>query len=140
MKILALDPATLTGYHTEKSSGTWDLGSERPEKLKNLYYNIYNLVKSEKITHIVYEKPGGSHYNALVSHASLEGIILLQCELLGLSYYSYSAASIKKFVTDKGNATKGEVIAAVKKLGYKPIDDNEADATALYLLAKSELI
>lgn len=139
MKILALDPATQSGYATEKSSGSINLGTERPQKLKALYKFIYDIVKKEKITHIVYEKPGGSHYNALVSHASLEGVILLQCELLGLEYLPYSATAIKKFVTDSGAASKQDVIDAVKERGYNPIDDNEADAIALYLLAKHNL-
>ena len=38
---------------------------------------------------------------------------------------------IKRQVTGKGNASKKEVIEAVRALGYHPQDDNEADAIAL---------
>ena len=39
--------------------------------------------------------------------------------------------TIKRHVTGKGNADKQAVIDAVRKLGFAPADDNEADALAL---------
>ena len=39
--------------------------------------------------------------------------------------------TIKRHVTGKGNADKQAVIEAVRKLGFAPADDNEADALAL---------
>jgi crossover junction endodeoxyribonuclease RuvC len=39
--------------------------------------------------------------------------------------------TIKRHVTGRGNADKDAVIAAVRALGFDPIDDNEADALAL---------
>ena len=46
--------------------------------------------------------------------------------------------TIKRHVTGKGNADKQAVIDAVRKLGFAPADDNEADALALlhWALAK----
>lgn len=143
MRILALDPATTTGYASDKGSGILKLGvlgkTERPEKLLKFYEYIHNTVKKEGITHIAYERPGGSHYNSVVSHASLEAMILLVCQMRGLYYIGYSASTIKKFITGSGKASKDEVIEAVRKLGYKPVDDNEADAIAIFLLAKNDL-
>jgi crossover junction endodeoxyribonuclease RuvC len=143
MKILALDPATTTGYCSDKGSGILKLGilgkTERPEKLLAFYNYLHDTIKKEEITHLVYERPGGSHYNSLVSHASLEAMILLVCQMRELYYLGYSASSIKKYITGKGNASKQEVIDAVKKLGYDPYDDNEADAIAIFLLAKNDL-
>jgi len=137
--ILALDPAKQMGFCSAKKSGTVFLGSEKPDRLKFLFDFLNDIIEEEKITHIAYEKPGGSHYNALVSHANLEGVILLLCAMHSLQYYGYSATSIKKYITDNGAAKKADVIAAVKELGYDPADDNEADAIALYRLADSEL-
>ncbi|OSM04468.1 hypothetical protein MAIT1_05308 [Magnetofaba australis IT-1] len=37
----------------------------------------------------------------------------------------------KKHATGKGNASKAQVIHAMKRLGHTPADDNEADALAL---------
>ena len=39
--------------------------------------------------------------------------------------------TIKRHVTGKGNADKEAVIEAVRRLGFAPADDNEADALAL---------
>ena len=41
------------------------------------------------------------------------------------------SATIKKHATGKGNAGKDAVIAAMRAAGFKPSDDNEADALAL---------
>jgi hypothetical protein len=48
--------------------------------------------------------------------------------------------TIKKFITGCGNASKQDVINAVQTRGYRPIDDNEADAIALALLAENILM
>jgi Holliday junction resolvasome RuvABC endonuclease subunit len=39
--------------------------------------------------------------------------------------------TIKRHATGRGNADKDAVIAAVRALGFDPVDDNEADALAL---------
>jgi Holliday junction resolvasome RuvABC endonuclease subunit len=57
------------------------------------------------------------------------------CEEYGIKCVGLSVSTIKKFATEKGNATKEEMIAAAKLRGFNPIDDNEADALAILLLA-----
>ncbi len=47
--------------------------------------------------------------------------------------------TLKKFATDNGNASKKEMIAAVRSWGFDPQDDNEADALALLTYAKEKL-
>ena len=39
--------------------------------------------------------------------------------------------TIKRHIAGKGNADKQAVIDAVRRLGFSPADDNEADALAL---------
>lgn len=48
--------------------------------------------------------------------------------------------SIKKHATGKGNASKDEVIAAVRARGHEPGCDNEADALALLYLVLDGLM
>ena len=43
--------------------------------------------------------------------------------------------TIKKHATGKGNASKDEMVAAMRLLGHEPADDNEADALALLYFA-----
>ena len=43
--------------------------------------------------------------------------------------------TIKLHVTGKGNADKQAMMAAVRARGFRPADDNEADALAILLWA-----
>ncbi|WP_143688967.1 crossover junction endodeoxyribonuclease RuvC [Wolbachia endosymbiont of Laodelphax striatellus] len=53
------------------------------------------------------------------------------CEEHHVPYQGVNVKTIKRFITGKGNASKSEVIEAVKKKGVSPRDDNEGDALAL---------
>jgi Holliday junction resolvasome RuvABC endonuclease subunit len=48
-----------------------------------------------------------------------------------IPYRGVPVGTIKRHVTGRGNADKDAVIAAVRRLGFDPVDDNEADALAL---------
>jgi len=48
-----------------------------------------------------------------------------------IPYRGIPVATIKRYVTGKGNADKEAVIAAIRMRGFDPTDDNEADALAL---------
>jgi hypothetical protein len=52
-------------------------------------------------------------------------------EMFKIPYRGVPVGTIKRHVTGRGNADKDAVIAAVRALGFDPIDDNEADALAL---------
>ena len=58
-------------------------------------------------------------------------ILTAWCEHHGTAYEAVPIGTIKRHVTGKGNASKDQVIAAVRALGFDPADDNEADALAL---------
>jgi Holliday junction resolvasome RuvABC endonuclease subunit len=53
------------------------------------------------------------------------------CERKAVPYTAVPVATIKRHATGKGNASKDEVIAAVRARGFAPKDDNEADAIAI---------
>ena len=61
------------------------------------------------------------------------------CEYHEIAYQGVPVGTIKKHITGKGNASKEEVINAVKNKGFAPVDDNEADSLALldFVLANS---
>ena len=48
-----------------------------------------------------------------------------------IPYLGVPVGTIKRHIAGKGNADKQAVIAAVRALGFDPVDDNEADALAL---------
>jgi Holliday junction resolvasome RuvABC endonuclease subunit len=53
------------------------------------------------------------------------------CERHAAPYLGVPVATIKRHATGKGNASKDDVIKAVRARGHMPKDDNEADALAL---------
>jgi hypothetical protein len=57
------------------------------------------------------------------------------CERHAVPYLGVPVATIKRYVTGKGNASKDDVINAVRARGHAPKDDNEADAIAILLWA-----
>lgn len=146
MKILALDPATLTGYASDIASGVQDC-STRPSESKGL--RIIRFVKflNEMIETInpeivVYEKPGGRNYSALRVHSQLESQIIEICENNKIEYKGYSAGEIKKHATGKGNSKKDDMVKAAELnwTELKIIDDNHADALWLLDLAKKDFV
>jgi Holliday junction resolvasome RuvABC endonuclease subunit len=48
-----------------------------------------------------------------------------------IPYQGVPVGTIKRHIAGKGNADKQAVIDAVRRLGFAPADDNEADALAL---------
>jgi Holliday junction resolvasome RuvABC endonuclease subunit len=57
------------------------------------------------------------------------------CEQHSIAYQGVPVGTIKRFITGKGNADKQAVIDAVRARGFRPADDNEADAIAILLWA-----
>lgn len=148
MRILAIDPAELTGFaiFVEKNvSGTVSLKPKRDEtfgsKLIKFETFFLNCIKENEIEFVAFERPSGRMPAAIMSHSKLVGIIELNCQKLGIQYCGYSASEIKKFATGNGNANKQKMIVAAKlKLGYKGKDDNEADALWILELCKSQIL
>jgi Holliday junction resolvasome RuvABC endonuclease subunit len=53
------------------------------------------------------------------------------CEHHAIPYSGVPVGTIKRRATGKGNASKVEMMTAMRVLGHTPTDDNEADALAL---------
>ena len=74
-----------------------------------------------------------SHAGVDASHAygGWLAILTAWCEHHGIPYQGVPVGTIKRHATGKGNADKAAVVEAVRRLGFSPADDNEADALAL---------
>lgn len=144
LKILALDPATHCGWAISRDVyGVWNLSAKRDEsvgmRLIRLRSKLQEVIQSEHINLVVFERPGGMFKAAIIVQSEIQGQIKTVCEDFKVEYRAYSSTEIKKFATGKGNAGKPKMIeAAQKKLGYLGKDDNEADALWILELAKSE--
>jgi Holliday junction resolvasome RuvABC endonuclease subunit len=53
------------------------------------------------------------------------------CEHHQIAYQGVPVGTIKKHATGRGNASKNDMIEAMRAKGFHPVDDNEADALAL---------
>lgn len=74
-----------------------------------------------------------AHKGALAAH--LYGGFLFTmgaiCEEMNVEYQGIGVRTIKRSATGNGNAKKYEMIDAAERMGFKPVDDNEADAIAI---------
>lgn len=145
MNILALDPASETGWATSNTIyGTWDLSTRKDEsmgmKLIRLEGKLNEINVVNKIELIVYERPAGRHANSIIHQSKMIGVIEKWCENNDIAYDGFSASEIKKYATGKGNSGKPAMIAAAKeKYNYKGNNDNEADALHLLNMVEDRL-
>lgn len=144
MEILALDPASKTGYATAENYGVWNCtpntGESRGMRLIKFEKHLKSILDSLNIGVVSYELVAGKHTHANNIKSEMIGILLRECESRGIEYKGYAPTKIKKFATGKGNASKEDVINSVKeKYNYIGSDDNEADSIALYYLTAYDL-
>lgn len=67
-----------------------------------------------------------SHAHAL---GELGGVVRVALHVASVRFVEVSPSSLKKYATGKGNANKGEMLAAaIRRLDYQGASDNEADA------------
>jgi len=144
LKILALDIATHCGWAINKTVyGIWDLSPKRDEgagmRLVRFRSKLKEVIESENINLVVFERPAGRHTGAVIVQSELQGQVKVICEDAEIPYRGYSSQEIKKFATGKGNSGKPAMIAAAKQeLNYTGNNDNEADALWLLQLAETD--
>lgn len=149
MNILALDLGSKTGWallqEFSVSSGSLSFVTNRTAGYGLRFLNFHNwlvgMFQKHKIDLVVFEDVK-NHVGVYAAHAYggfLAGLTAV-CEENNVPYQGFGVKTIKKFITGNGNANKQDVIDAIRGKGYKPVDDNESDALALLLLAKSELV
>lgn len=156
-RILALDLGTACGwalaadgkvalceapYKDGISYGTFDLrhgrfagGGVRFVRFKEQLSNFTELA-DEVVFEIVRRHRGT---DAAHVYGGLLAILTAWCEENAIPYSGRTVQEIKIFSAGKGNADKAAVVSAVRKWGFDPKNDNEADAIALLRLRLSEM-
>jgi len=140
--ILALDLGTTTGWAVRDSqgsitSGTMSFKVQRFEGGGMIFLRfkrwLTELKNSCNGLDAVYFEEVRKHLGIDAAHKY--GGFLAQltswCEHHQIPYQGIAVGTIKKHITGKGNASKIEVIEAIKGKGHIPADDNEADSLAL---------
>ncbi len=142
-KILALDLGTKTGWAIKSqnkiTSGTIEFKPSRFEGGGMRYLRFQKwLEEVNQLTNgidLVYFEEVRRHLGVDASHAygGFMAYLTGWCESKNpkIPYLGIPVKVIKKHITGNGNSKKEVVGEAVKKLGFNPVDDNEADALAL---------
>jgi Holliday junction resolvasome RuvABC endonuclease subunit len=142
MSLLALDLGTDTGYAISSNkgvivSGSLNFKARRFEGggMRYLKFRRWldDLHRNTPITEVGFEEVR-SHKGTDAAHVygGLTAVLTAWCEDNNIPYQGVSVGTIKKFATGSGNADKNAVKRAVReKWGFKPKDDDEADALAL---------
>ena len=153
IKILALDLGTKTGWALFQQnegntgyqvfSGTINLKNDRFQGGGMRFLRFRNWLDDinyqKDITSVHFEEVR-RHLGTDAAHVygGFLATLTSWCEDHNLPYQGVPVSHIKLHATGKGNASKQEVIEAVRALGYHPQDDNEADALALLQLKIKE--
>ena len=149
MRVLALDPATKTGWsimdsdHGLLASGVWNLSPRRHESQGmrgvKLRSSLSECVKAFEPDLIAYEEVA-RHRATHAAHVygGLVMTIQVWAEDNGIEYTAFPVKEIKKWATGNGNANKERMCqeAAERWPGYRDEwDDNEADACLIGAMA-----
>jgi Holliday junction resolvasome RuvABC endonuclease subunit len=148
MKILALDLGTKTGWAIGPSvvSGTWTNKAGRYDGGGMRYLRFRAWLTEVKAQagglDAVYFEEVRNHAGTDAAHVygGFLAHLTAWCEeqVPKLPYQGVPVGTIKKHVTGKGNASKGQMIEwATSHLGRPVGDDNEADAVAILAYAIS---
>ena len=140
--ILALDLGTTTGWALRSSDGAITSGSAgfRPQRFEG---GGMRFLRFKRWLAELKDMTGGIHalyFEEVRRHVSTDGAhayggflatLTAWCEHHQIPYQGVPVGTIKKHATGKGNASKDDVLSAMRALGHAPTDDNEADALAL---------
>lgn len=143
MSVLSIDLGTKTGWALKDGAATitdtLNLAGSRYEGggMRGLRFRAWlTEIHAKSPLKAVFYEEVRAHKGVDAAHiyGGLQMILTSFLEEHSIPYEGVPVATIKKFITGKGNAGKPEVMAAVRKFGFAPVDDNEADAIALLLL------
>lgn len=146
LSVLAIDLGTTTGWalRTRDRQISHGFVSFRPQRFEGggmRYLRFKRWLTEIKALatdiHAVYFEEVRRHAGVDAAHVygGLMATLTTWCEHHNIPYQGVPVGTIKKHATGKGNASKDEVIAAVRLRGHPVSDDNEADAIALLLWA-----
>lgn len=138
-QVLALDIATHTGYFSLHEAGVWNFTESRRRNGNKMHgafrTMLLTYMRRYGIRQVVAEDVSvNRHFYDMRRLAELRGILLEVCDELDLAEPEFvNPATLKKWATGDGHATKVQMMAACKhKYGIVPVDDNAADACHLF--------
>ncbi|CAI8819850.1 crossover junction endodeoxyribonuclease RuvC [Methylococcus capsulatus] len=140
--LLALDLGTHTGWALHQRDGTIISGSEtfKPHRFEGggmrfLRFKrwLTEIKQAAGDLDAVYFEEVRRHAGVDAAHAygGFLAHLTAWCEHHRMPYQGVPVGTIKKHAAGQGNANKAAMVAAMRSMGFDPVDDNEADALAL---------
>lgn len=148
MNILAIDIGTTTGWaRTSRDgqvvSGSQSFAPKRMEMAGQRWIKFRHFLTDQVVSageiHVVYFEDIKMHKGVIAAHVygGFKAMLEAWCAANNVRMVGVGFGAIKKSWTGKGNADKEAMIAAARVRGFRPTDDNEADALAILSLARS---
>jgi Holliday junction resolvasome RuvABC endonuclease subunit len=145
---LALDLGTNMGFAIARADGRIESGCERfapkgteGDGMRFVRFRRWLLElkqANEQLRHVAFERVvggvPGQVYAAQV-YGGFVAVLMVFCEHHQITYEGVHVGTIKKRWTGNGAAKKHDMIARCVEQGFKPANDNEADAIALLHIA-----
>ncbi|WP_429498930.1 hypothetical protein ACQUFY_08375 [Robbsia andropogonis] len=148
---LALDLGTQLGWATRDANGVIRSGSisfaprksDGPgQRWLRFCAHLAALKREVGEFHVAYYEDVKRHIGTQASHAygAFESHLQVFCDINRIRLYGVGVGTVKKHWTGKGNAKKEDMVAAARAKGFRPVDDNHADALAILDFAISKEI
>lgn len=132
--VMSLDLGSTLGYYTNDGD---KVGLNKKFSKDRRFLEFYNfLIDYSYVDTFVYEDAKFQPGNAAPVFHGFVGILKLYCLQNDKQLFAIPVKTIKKHITQNGNADKNAVMAAVTTLGYVFADHNAADAIAVYITYK----
>lgn len=146
MIILAIDIGTQCGWARSSRAGTIASGSEkfatgRMEKPGHRWLKFRAFLNEQRAVgeiHAVYFEDVKNHAGILAAHVYGGFLACLEmwCAANNVPLRPVGVGQVKKHWTGKGNADKLQMVETARAKGFRPKDNNEADALAILSLAR----
>lgn len=149
--LLALDLGTYTGWSIRRRDGSISHGMEHfiqrrqwheGQRFVNFRAWLGDLLTREQIHHIVYELVVFGHNSSQANnvYGAFWGQVLACAAVRNIECQGVAVPTVKKCWTGHGHAKKQEMISEARRRGFRPTDDNAADALAIlhYAISKED--
>jgi hypothetical protein len=147
MNILAIDIGTTTGWARSSRAGIVASGSEsfaprRMEAAGQRWLKFRAFLNEQRNAggeiHAVYYEDVKQHAGTLAAHVYGGFLACLEmwCAANNVRLEPVGVGVVKKHWTGKGNADKAAMCETARARGFRPKDNNEADALAILSLAQ----